>query len=149
MSCADLIRNLAQAGLRLTADGERLIVTPAARLTDELRALIREQKGELMRSLASPAETSAVAGQGLGGDDDRIACTTCRHFRVVPKRCSNHVRAGMPFDLAPELTTLPQRCPGYAAMPAEVEVQPCRFGPMPKESATAPRPGPFPKASVL
>lgn len=149
MGCVDLIRHLARAGLKLTADGERLIVTPAARLTDELRALIRDQKGELMRSLASASAPSAVAGQGLAGDDDRITCTGCRHFRVVAKRCSNHVRAGMPFDLAPEVTTLPQRCPGYAALPPAGEVQPGCIGPMPKESATASTPGPFPKESVL
>lgn len=43
-------RILADAGLHLRADGTRLIVAPAERLTDPLRALIRQHKAELLES---------------------------------------------------------------------------------------------------
>lgn len=132
MGSADLIRHLAHAGLRLEVDGARLVVWPAARLTDDIRALIREHKGELLRTLASAQDAGPPAGESQADEDDRITCSTCRHFRVVTTRCSNHVRAGMPFDLVPELTTMPQRCPGYAPLltgPKRKE-----SGPMPKES---------------
>ena len=42
---------LIDRGLSVTADGERLIVSPADRLDDETRAFIREHKPEILESL--------------------------------------------------------------------------------------------------
>ena len=47
------LRALADAGLTLRTDGDRLIVTPASVLTDSLRSLIREHKLELLTVLRS------------------------------------------------------------------------------------------------
>jgi hypothetical protein len=41
--------------LKLTPNGERLIVEPASLLTDELRAAIKAHKPELLRELANEA----------------------------------------------------------------------------------------------
>ena len=54
MGARDLLQTLAAAGLTVTADGDRLVVTPAARITDELRAAIRAWKLDLLAELAAP-----------------------------------------------------------------------------------------------
>ena len=45
------LERLTDRGLSVAADGDRLIVAPANRLDDELRAFIRESKPEIMRTL--------------------------------------------------------------------------------------------------
>lgn len=46
------------------------------------------------------------------GDDDRVSCTDCRHYR--PGRCGNHRRAGLQSaELGRDLAGMPQRCPGF------------------------------------
>ncbi len=49
-----------EAGVTLTADGERLLATPARLLTDELRADIRAHKPELLALLHDAHETTAA-----------------------------------------------------------------------------------------
>jgi len=62
MSCA-LLTKLIDAGLSVSREGDHLIVAPRDRLTDELRATIRQRKDELLTAL-SPAEKPSL--------DDRI-----------------------------------------------------------------------------
>lgn len=46
------------------------------------------------------------------GDDDRMSCADCRHYR--PGRCGNHRRAGLhSAELGRDLAGLLQRCPGF------------------------------------
>lgn len=48
----------------------------------------------------------------VAGDDDRVSCTDCRHYR--PGRCSNHRSAGLhSAELSRDLAGLLQRCPGF------------------------------------
>lgn len=47
-----MLAELRAAGLRFTSDGDRLIVEPRSALNDELRAIIRAHKGNLLRELA-------------------------------------------------------------------------------------------------
>lgn len=47
-----LLTELAQAGLTLEADGDRLVVAPRGRLTDEIRATIRAHKADLLAAMA-------------------------------------------------------------------------------------------------
>lgn len=54
MRCA-LLTRLVDAGLSVSRDGDHLIVAPRDRLTDELRATIRQRKAELLAALAPPA----------------------------------------------------------------------------------------------
>jgi hypothetical protein len=54
LGASELIARLALAGVKLSADGDRLIadVQPGSALTDELRLLIRENKAPLLTALA-------------------------------------------------------------------------------------------------
>lgn len=53
MGTPDLLHALQDQGLRLWADGDRLMVAPRGRLTDETRTLIRQHKAELLSVLES------------------------------------------------------------------------------------------------
>lgn len=48
------IEKITQAGLTIEAAGDRLIVRPKEKLTDEIRQLIRERKAELLAALKNP-----------------------------------------------------------------------------------------------
>jgi TubC N-terminal docking domain len=50
-SATALLRTLNEAGLRLEADGGRLVVEPASKLTAATRDAIRAHKGELLEAL--------------------------------------------------------------------------------------------------
>ena len=53
-----LYQELYHAGLLLSTDGEKLLVTPADKLTDELRSAIRQHKSELIELLQSAHHTT-------------------------------------------------------------------------------------------
>ena len=53
MTPSAILDTLKAKGVRLTRDGGDLIATPRAALTDELRALIRQHKAELLEVLRS------------------------------------------------------------------------------------------------
>ena len=63
----NVLADLADAGLRVTADGDRLVIRPASKLTDRMRAALRASKAELLALLrgadpvADPLDLSAVA----------------------------------------------------------------------------------------
>jgi hypothetical protein len=63
-----LLRSLNEAGLRLEADGVRLVVEPASKLTHETRQTIREHKAELLAALAE-------ASRPVDDFDERAALT--------------------------------------------------------------------------
>lgn len=51
MGAVDLLTRLDAAGIRLRADGDRLVVEPRQRLTEELRDAIRANKPELLTAI--------------------------------------------------------------------------------------------------
>lgn len=53
MGATDVLHLIRASGLTLTADGDLLIVTPSARLTDDLRTLIRTNKPGVLNALES------------------------------------------------------------------------------------------------
>lgn len=53
MGTPDVLHLIRESGLTLTADGDRLIVTPSDRLTDDLRTLIRDNKPGVFNALES------------------------------------------------------------------------------------------------
>ena len=63
MSALDLYRDLQSAGLALSTDGQKLLITHASGLTDALRAGIRQHKQELIAYLlrGDAANDSAAA----------------------------------------------------------------------------------------
>ncbi len=71
MGAARLLADLNAAGFTLTADGERLLVAPADRLTDELRAAIRRYKPVLLAvaQALTPGQRLPGVVPDLAGDD--------------------------------------------------------------------------------
>lgn len=55
MGAPDVLHLIRESGLTLTTDGDRLIVTPSDRLTDDLRTLIRNNKPGVLNALESEA----------------------------------------------------------------------------------------------
>ena len=69
MTASAILEALKVKGVRLTRDGGDLIATPRAALTDELRALIREHKPELLQALtAEPSTTDKDFFRTILGD---------------------------------------------------------------------------------
>lgn len=60
MSPADLCRTVYEHGMRIEANGENLIVRPAAKLTPDLREALVAHKPELLRFLADAKTTTAA-----------------------------------------------------------------------------------------
>ncbi len=100
MGARDLLVELRAEGFRLTAEGDRLVVRPASKLTPELREVVAAAKPELLALVLDP--------------DGRVTCTDCTHARSG--WCANHRRAGLwSPEVGPALATLPQRCPGFSS----------------------------------
>ena len=59
MGTRDLLEDLAGAGLSVTAEGDRLVIRPASKLTEPMRAALRDAKPELIALLAGQAMTPA------------------------------------------------------------------------------------------
>ena len=141
MGARELLADLAGAGLSIILDGDRLVIRPASRLTDDMRSALREAKSELLMLLAhnnapstptlSPlflerrarllrwgwkeADADALAQRltTRDHDDDRVSCTDCRHYR--PGRCGNHRRAGLDAaEVGRDLAAMLQRCPAFS-----------------------------------
>lgn len=64
MGTRDLLNSLAGAGLTVVADGGRLIVRPASKLTDPLREAVRNAKPELLRLLAEARPIDPIMADG-------------------------------------------------------------------------------------
>ena len=133
MGARDLLTDLAGAGLRVTAEGDRLVIRPASKLTDCMRAALRVAKPELLALLRgepdrtharrrdrlirwgwSEADAEALSErlERRDADDDRRTCVECSHYR--PGRCGNHRCADLhTADVGRDLATMPQRCPGF------------------------------------
>jgi TubC N-terminal docking domain len=52
MGARELLHDVAEAGLHLRADGDKLVIRPASKLTDDLRHKLRQAKPELLALLA-------------------------------------------------------------------------------------------------
>ena len=60
MDARELLTDLAGAGLSVTAEDDRLVIRPASRLTDDMRAALREAKPELLALLTMPTPGAAL-----------------------------------------------------------------------------------------
>ena len=119
MGARALLDDLHTAGLTITADGDRLVIWPASKLTDDMRTALRAAKSELLAELgARPAKadpaalpTSPVRRWRLsqadadrchagGWDDAEIVAFTARHVRLLAHGLTN----GHADDLAERLT---------------------------------------------
>ena len=64
MGARDVMGRLAAAGIQLTRNGDKLVAAPKECLDDDLRALIREHKAELLVAL-NPGTTGNAELDGL------------------------------------------------------------------------------------
>jgi cytochrome c peroxidase len=87
MGARDLLADLAGAGLRITADGDRLVIRPASKLTDAMRAALRAQKPEVLALLAATqphgARAHLVDMAASAWADGDIARFTTRRARLL------------------------------------------------------------------
>jgi virulence-associated protein VagC len=81
MGARELLHELAGAGLTVTADGDRLMIRPATKLTDDMRGALRAAKPELLKLLTRPyrlARDEADRCHADGWSDAEIAAFTAR-----------------------------------------------------------------------
>lgn len=81
MGARELLHELAGAGLTITADGDRLLIRPAAKLTDNMRGALRAAKPELLMLLTRPdrlTRDEADRCHAGGWNDAEIAAFTTR-----------------------------------------------------------------------
>lgn len=74
---------LYRAGLLLCTDGEKLLVTPADKLTDELRFAIRQHKPELIDLLQSAHHTTGRLLDWVVDLDPQTTVATAIRFRTA------------------------------------------------------------------
>lgn len=55
MEVVDILSRLHEQGFQVTAEGDRLQVRPASRVTDELRSVLRAHKPQLLQALSGMA----------------------------------------------------------------------------------------------
>jgi len=106
MDADTIMKACLAAGLSVRmGDAGTLLVTPAARITPEIRTLIRDHKNELLKALRLPAKDHFY---------DRITCAACRNL-APGNKCLAHRRARLTTrDLAADFVSLKQRCDGFA-----------------------------------
>ena len=83
MGAAALIERAGEAGVRLSVADGKLIATPLAALSDELRAELRANKPELLAALSPPPSATPAR-----------TCAGCLH-RLKPGTCEEPVAAGL------------------------------------------------------
>jgi hypothetical protein len=116
MTAAAIIQSLNTDGLTLAANESRLIVTPADRITDAHRALIRTHKAEILVLLAA---NDAAPPPLVYASPDRLADTrrTCRRCRELARngRCMAAGRGELPMTARQyePVTDRLERCIGY------------------------------------
>lgn len=104
MGARDLLARLAGAGVSVAADGDRLLIRPASRLTDDLRAELRAAKPAVLALLAAPvgsqsAQPVALAGGPLTNGDFAPAVIEPAAVRFAARR-ARLIRWGWPQDEA-------------------------------------------------
>ncbi len=132
MGARDLLNDLTEAGLTVECDGDSLVIRPASRLTDDLRALVRDAKPELLVLLGEdlrltdrrerllrwgwPAADAEALAQRLARreSDARVSCVECRHYR--PGNCSSHRGAALQSpEVGRDLAGTLQWCPAFSS----------------------------------
>ena len=131
MGAREVLRDLTGAGFSVEVAGDRLLVGPASKLTDDLRAAVRAAKPDLLALLNRPHKLTLAEGDAAHAEpwdeagalhlrdaqgDDRALCVECRHLAGHGSsawRCGNADVAGIGRDLPDALVTQPQRCPGF------------------------------------
>jgi len=83
MGARDLLADLAGAGLAVTAEGGRLVIRPASKLTDSMRAALHEAKLELLVLLRRTARESDPLDSAEDWTDVDISAFLERRARLL------------------------------------------------------------------
>jgi hypothetical protein len=85
----DILAQITARGIRIRTDGEHVLISPRSRLTDEICALIRDHKAEILAALAHEvAHTGGALAAAEGGRlsrqaaEKRTGCMGCTHLRM-------------------------------------------------------------------
>ena len=93
-----VLDQLTRSGLIVQADGDRLIISPKSKLTDEIRKYVKDHKQEIMDELRRPqvppshSETGSgqptLPGEGETGlkTQNQGHCRSCQAFTTDPER---------------------------------------------------------------
>jgi hypothetical protein len=80
MDAHPLLGRLRREGFTLTRNGDKIMVAPRSRLTDELREAIRQHRAEILAALATMEAFAAAIRSGA-----LQQCQACRHFtKLIP-----------------------------------------------------------------
>jgi TubC N-terminal docking domain len=80
MGAHPLLERLRREGFTLTRDGDKIMVAPRSRLTNELREAIRQRRAEILATLATTEAFAAAISSGA-----LQQCQACRHFmKLIP-----------------------------------------------------------------
>ena len=90
MGARDLLDDLASAGLSVTAAGDRLFIRPASKLTDPMRAALREAKPELLALLSDEASNDCTQPVAIPTQ----TCAGCQNL-TRRKTCTEPAAAGL------------------------------------------------------
>ncbi len=93
---------LYRSGLLLSIDGEKLLVTPADKLTDELRLAIRQYKPELVELLQSAHHTTGRLLDWVVDLDPHTTVATAIRFRTASLALDQQAPANHLLDKAGE-----------------------------------------------
>ena len=102
MGARELLADLADAGLSIAADGGDLVIRPASKLSDDMHAMLRAAKSDLLALLSPPTP--------------KRTCTDCAH-RLRRGTCAEPVAAGLAthFGIRWAPDGHAQSCPAYEA----------------------------------
>ena len=96
MGARDLLARLADSGVTVAADGDRLLIRPASKLTDDMRGELRALKPEVLALLSMPARKEQA---GTGEADRKERPDTGDPARFEARR-ARLIRWGWPPDEA-------------------------------------------------
>jgi hypothetical protein len=97
---AAILDRLAKAGITVTANGDKLRLAPKRALTEDILALVRQHKPELLRVLAAPASPARQPEQVAPGPvADVEAQAEGRAAAELTQRLRTQMAARPDFDL--------------------------------------------------
>ncbi len=115
MGARDLLADLGEAGFRVSIVGDRLVVSPASKLTDDLRVALREAKSELLGHLRHLQRVSQA--------EELLAAQAAKRLASLPgAQRAAHME---PTTAGGYVVGVAVRTPGGEIVTAIVHVPPC------------------------
>jgi hypothetical protein len=94
MGARELLDELAGAGFTVAADGDKLVIRPASKLTDDQRAAVRAAKSDLLVLLAEAAPTVGPCETAAPCEPPPDWCALHDAFMAHHWRCVHCIVAG-------------------------------------------------------